>query len=201
MLLLVYVLVSLYLALLSLAYPVYVKVNELLAKQTVPNPSEIVFLSGFSINLLLTITITLFFKFHVKLVLFNSTTIEEMDKKNAQKPNIYNRGSRLNWHQVFGKNKLLWFLPVTGISGKPIGDGVTWTQDNNNLDEEIPENEVDSRKSVPGAGNQLPGDSGKFVPSPQPGTSSRHYESRQKEEVDSNTVTDSLRKNQNLRFK
>ena len=143
MLLLVYVLISLYLSLLSLLYPIYVKVNELLTKQTIPNYAEIFFISGFTVNLLLSVTITLFFKFHVKLVLFNSTTIEEMDKKNAQKPNLYNKGSRLNWHQVFGKNKLLWFLPVTGISGKPIGDGVTWTQDNGNLEEEIPENEID----------------------------------------------------------
>lgn len=117
-----------------------------------------------------------------------------MDKKNAQKPNIYNKGSKLNWYQVFGKNKMLWFLPVTGISGKPIGDGVTWTQDNGNLEEEIPENEIDSRKSIPG-------DPSKFVPSPKPGNNAKSYEFKQKEDIEPGSLAESQRKNQNLRYK
>ena len=78
-----------------------------------------------------------------------------MDKKNHQK-DLYNRGVQNNWHQVFGRNKILWLLPLTGISGKPIGDGVIWTQENlNHIEDEVPDNENDIRKSLTlsGTGN------------------------------------------------
>ena len=152
MLLLIYVLLSLYMALSALSYPVYQKVSLLIQSRQIPDYQDIYLLSGFSLNLLLTLTITLFLKFHVKLVLSNSTTIDNMDKKNASKPNLYDKGSKLNWYQVFGKNKCLWFLPITGVSGKPIGDGVIWTQENNN-EEEAPSNEVEARKSMPNQDN------------------------------------------------
>ena len=142
MLLLVYVLLSSYMALISLSFPVYNKITILIQTHSIPNYQELFLLSGFSLNMLLTFTISLFFKFHVKLILSNSTTIDNMDKKNIQKSNVYDKGSTLNWYQVFGRNKFLWLLPITGISGKPIGDGVIWTQENQNLDEDVPGNNV-----------------------------------------------------------
>ena len=33
-------------------------------------------------------------------------------------------GSDYNWKMVFGKNKALWFLPITTGEGAPLGDGV-----------------------------------------------------------------------------
>jgi hypothetical protein len=78
-----------------------------------------------------------------------------MDKKNLGK-SVYNKGTRLNWLQVFGRNKWLWLFPVTGISGKPVGDGVIWTQESiNNVEDEVPDNENDIRKSLTlsGTGN------------------------------------------------
>lgn len=77
-----------------------------------------------------------------------------MDKKSVQK-DVYNKGTTNNWHQVFGKNKWLWPFPLTGISGKPIGDGVIWTQENNHIEDEVPDNENDVRKSLTlsGTGN------------------------------------------------
>lgn len=41
-------------------------------------------LIGYSITLTLSILIILFFKFHVKLVLVNTTTIESLDKQNLE---------------------------------------------------------------------------------------------------------------------
>ena len=38
---------------------------------------------AYGINLILSVLITMFFKFHVKLVLCNSTTIESLDKDHA----------------------------------------------------------------------------------------------------------------------
>jgi len=33
-------------------------------------------------------------------------------------------GEEYNWKMVFGKNKKLWFLPITSGEGAPLGDGV-----------------------------------------------------------------------------
>ena len=33
-------------------------------------------------------------------------------------------GSDYNWKMVFGKNKWLWFIPITTGEGAPLGDGV-----------------------------------------------------------------------------
>jgi hypothetical protein len=78
------------------------------------------------------VVISMFFSFHVKLVMQNMTTIEWMDKKRSgdtQKENInYDMGVYYNFIQIFGKNPWLWLLPVTLKSGKPVGDGVVWPQ-------------------------------------------------------------------------
>lgn len=180
-------------ALISMTFPVYIKIKYLVSIKSIPSYHDIFMLSAYSLNLLLVLTISLFFKFHVNLVLSNSTTIDNMDKKNTQKTNIYDKGSKLNWYQVFGKNKLLWLLPITGISGKPIGDGVIWTQENNNMDEEVPGNEVEVRKSVPGSS-----EAGKINSSPQIGASSiersQASEIKKKEDIDTKPSTDSYRK-------
>lgn len=111
-----------------------------------------------------------------------------MDKKNLQKNNVYDKGRIMNWYQVFGKNKWLWLLPVTGISGKPIGDGVIWTQENNNLEDEVPENEVEIRKSIPGAaGINLP------LNNDNTRNTYRNLEAKNKED-NNTTPTDSFRK-------
>lgn len=49
--------------------------------------------------------------------------------------------------QVFGRNPWLWFLPFTGRSGKPVGDGVIWSLTYSNLEEEIPANEGEERRN------------------------------------------------------
>lgn len=33
-------------------------------------------------------------------------------------------GSDYNWKMIFGKNKALWWLPITTGDGAPLGDGV-----------------------------------------------------------------------------
>lgn len=68
----------------------------------------------------------MFTRFHYNLVLSNSTTIENFDKTSSQFS--YNMGKMKNWKQVFGKNPWVWWAPVFGATGKPIGDGVVWPQ-------------------------------------------------------------------------
>lgn len=72
---------------------------------------------------LLSFVLTLFFKFHIKLVVSNSTTLDSITKVENE---MYDFGFERNWVQVFGRNPWVWLLPITGRSGRPVGDGVNW---------------------------------------------------------------------------
>ena len=66
-----------------------------------------------------------FLKFHIKLIKSNLTTIETLDNDLMQNKK-YDMGLEINFKQIFGENKLLWFLPINLPSGYPMGDGLTW---------------------------------------------------------------------------
>ena len=72
------------------------------------------------------IIISLFLKFHLQLVLDNSTTIESLDLEHKNENDKYNVGKRQNWEQVFGSEPLFWFFPFPTKRGRPEGDGLTW---------------------------------------------------------------------------
>ena len=82
------------------------------------------------INYIPTVVITfLFGKFviyHIKLVFTNSSTIESLDTENKEKYKKFCLSPKDNFEQVFGKNKLYWFLPVNSEQAKPVGDGLLW---------------------------------------------------------------------------
>ena len=81
------------------------------------------------------IIITMFFKFHVKLVLNNSTTIESLDVEHKKENEKFNIGPRENCEQVFGNDVLFWFVPFPTKRGRPEGDGLTWkTNENSTVD-------------------------------------------------------------------
>ena len=82
-----------------------------------------------------TFIIIIFFKFHINMVLKNSTTIESLDKEHAIENEKFNIGRKENWNQVFGTNKLFWFLPYVDKRGAPDGDGLNWKTKENNLSE------------------------------------------------------------------
>ena len=74
--------------------------------------------------ILLSIALTKFTRFHIKLVLDNSTTIEKSD--NDLQSDLYDLGYISNIEQVFGKCKSLWLIPYYGTRGLPYGNGVVW---------------------------------------------------------------------------
>ena len=88
------------------------------------------------INYIPTVVITfLFGKFvlyHIKLVMINSSTIESLDTENKDKYKKFCLTKKENFEQVFGKNKLFWFLPVNSEQAKPVGDGLLWKVTENN---------------------------------------------------------------------
>lgn len=73
---------------------------------------------------LLCFAMTVFTKFHLHLVLINSTTIESLDK--TSQFSKFSQGLNANWVQVFGRDIMMWPLPFYGSTGKPVGDGVVW---------------------------------------------------------------------------
>jgi len=82
--------------------------------------------SSYAMNLTLSVLITFFFKFHIRLVLVNSTTIESIDKQNLEFNQRFDLSYYENWVQVFGENKFLWFFPDLSEKGRPKGDGLNW---------------------------------------------------------------------------
>jgi hypothetical protein len=81
---------------------------------------------GYAAVFTFSIIILMFFKFHVELVLSNSTTIENLDVEHKNENMKYNVGNWNNWVQVFGNDRLYWLLPLKHEKGNPIGDGLNW---------------------------------------------------------------------------
>jgi len=73
-----------------------------------------------------------FVLYHIKLVLRNSSTIENLDTENKDKYAKFCLSTKENIEQVFGKNKLYWLLPIITEEGRPEGDGMLWKTNNNN---------------------------------------------------------------------
>jgi palmitoyltransferase len=99
--------------------------------------------SSYVLALMLLCTLTNFVKFHVKLVLDNFTTIENLEREEGQKSK-FNIGERRNWEQVFGANQWLWWFPFHTPTSRPIGDGVRWRVHYTKMideDEELPADE------------------------------------------------------------
>jgi len=82
-------------------------------------------LAAFTVSAVISVMVSIFFKFHISLVLHNTTTIEALEPK-VWLDNKFNLSKYDNWLQVFGENKYLWFIPLSIESGRPVGDGLTW---------------------------------------------------------------------------
>mmetsp|Transcript_32263 Transcript_32263/g.88995 ORF Transcript_32263/g.88995 Transcript_32263/m.88995 type:complete len:315 (-) Transcript_32263:27-971(-) len=98
---------------------------------------------AFCMSLLLIFTLTNFIKFHLKLVLENYTTIENLEREEGAKSK-FDIGRRRNWEQVFGANAWMWWLPMHTQASRPIGDGVRWRVHYTRVideDEELPADE------------------------------------------------------------
>lgn len=77
------------------------------------------------VSIILIFALVPFSKFHISLVLRNSTTVENMDIRNRD-VNRYDLGATRNIEQVFGVNPFCWLAPCHSYSSRPVGDGVRW---------------------------------------------------------------------------
>jgi len=68
---------------LSLGYDFYLIIKQFFKERSNYNKmgSLLIFFFSYAINLILSFLITMFFKFHLKLIIDNSTTIESLDKE------------------------------------------------------------------------------------------------------------------------
>eukprot|EP00920_Eleutheroschizon_duboscqi_P025888 GHVT01063947.1.p1 GENE.GHVT01063947.1~~GHVT01063947.1.p1 ORF type:complete len:294 (+),score=-3.01 GHVT01063947.1:983-1864(+) len=77
------------------------------------------------ISMVLIFALVPFSRFHLNLVVRNSTTIENMDVANRDRSK-FDLGIRPNLEQVFGASPFCWLIPLHGNVSRPVGDGVQW---------------------------------------------------------------------------
>lgn len=111
-----YVNIDLYLV----AYGMYGKVGESVEKD-VPFVQLFNVLFVETLAIFIAVLTSLFFAFHVWLMIKGMTTIELCEKtsKSVAYTSIYGRGVLNNVKEVLGNNVLFWFLPIK----PPVGDG------------------------------------------------------------------------------
>ena len=85
------------------------------------------------IDLIMGFILSQFFKFHIKLILENKTTIETLDHKGKEFQSKYDIGLWNNWYQVMGITTWLWFIPLKIYQGKPKGNGIDWVDNEEDL--------------------------------------------------------------------
>ena len=82
---------------------------------------------GTLIQIAFFVVISLFFKFHVELVLSNSSTLDNLERQRNPNagPNVYDIGAYENFLQVFGTNTCTWLIPLApNVSSR--ANGVVW---------------------------------------------------------------------------
>jgi len=128
--LLLYVYSCLIVIVLFSVFPLYHRLCELTQNPSASHHTWYVITSVFvfmayCMSVLLIVTLTNFLKFHLKLVLENYTTIENLEREEGAKSK-FDIGRRRNWEQVFGTNPWLWWYPAHILASRPVGDGVRW---------------------------------------------------------------------------
>ena len=134
LLLLVYVLLTTYYVVATLAYDFIVafrwELDTFYYRQRAYDEKQLMRTLLIQVSYLLTciisILMTMFLRFHIYLATTNKTTIENLDKKGKPYRSPYDMGEINNFTQIFGVNKWLWPFPVFFSSGKPVGDGIYW---------------------------------------------------------------------------
>eukprot|EP00349_Pseudokeronopsis_sp_Brazil_P005919 CAMPEP_0202964032 /NCGR_PEP_ID=MMETSP1396-20130829/8098_1 /ASSEMBLY_ACC=CAM_ASM_000872 /TAXON_ID= /ORGANISM="Pseudokeronopsis sp., Strain Brazil" /LENGTH=176 /DNA_ID=CAMNT_0049685797 /DNA_START=242 /DNA_END=772 /DNA_ORIENTATION=- len=143
MLLLIYVFINAYFLLFTMAYDVLLLARNQFDTYYLGQGGEevdeliqgLVIEVSFVLVILAAVMMSMFLKFHIRLVSENKTTIENLEQTGRLHPQQnrqqeikdYNVGITTNWQQVFGSNPWLWPFPVYLGSGKPVGDGIYWS--------------------------------------------------------------------------
>ena len=125
-----YLIITIFSTLISNGYSTYNIIKTTIAKKNFDFDLKFVFqaiyIIIYIIDLVMGFILTQFFKFHIKLILENKTTIETLDHKGKEFQSKYDKGIWNNWYEVMGITKWLWFIPLKIYQGKPKGNGIDW---------------------------------------------------------------------------
>ena len=94
---------------------------------------KILYILVYIIDLVMGFILSQFFRFHIKLILENKTTIETLDHKGKEFQSKYDKGKWNNWYEVMGITVWLWFFPLKIYQGKPKGNGIDWGESEEDL--------------------------------------------------------------------
>ncbi len=94
---------------------------------------KILYILVYIIDLVMGFILSQFFRFHIKLILENKTTIETLDHKGKEFQSKYDKGKWNNWYEVMGITVWLWFFPLKIYQGKPKGNGIDWGENEEDL--------------------------------------------------------------------
>jgi palmitoyltransferase len=94
---------------------------------------KIFYVLVYGIDLVMGFILSQFFKFHIKLILENKTTIETLDHKGQEFQSKFDKGKLNNWYEVMGITKWLWLIPLKIYQGKPKGNGIDWGENEEDL--------------------------------------------------------------------
>ncbi len=127
MLFLFYIILTLIFSL-ACEYPLFI--NEILSLVKATEGMSVHFVIraiGIIIQTAFFVVISMFFKFHVELVLSNSSTLDNLARQRNPNagPNVYDIGPYENFIQVFGTNTCLWLIPVAPTNSNR-ANGVVW---------------------------------------------------------------------------
>ncbi len=100
---------------------------DIIAGKSAISPHTVLRAIGALIQIAFYCVIITFFKFHVDLVLENSSTLDNLERQRNPNigPNPYNVGPYENFIQVFGTNSAFWLLPVEAKTSNR-ANGVVW---------------------------------------------------------------------------
>lgn len=114
------------------------------------------FFVGFYVgDVLLCVTLTGFWAYHMWLIVVNSTTVEQQ----ARFPTVkYNVGWYRNMKQVFGRKVWFWPWPVWGQG--PDGNGLEWPTDSGHVVGRIPSSYGDPARGIDAAAAATAGSHG-----------------------------------------
>ena len=123
-----YLLITIFSSLFANGYTVYTTVKEMIDDIKIDYKfiCSGLFVIIYIIDLVMGFILSQFFKFHIKLILENKTTIETLDHKGVEFKSKYDKGEWNNWIEVMGITKWLWFIPLKIYQGKPKGNGIDW---------------------------------------------------------------------------
>ncbi len=152
-----YLIIAIISTIIANGYSTYILIEDTIVNKKFDFNSDlvkkVVYVLVYAIDLVMGFILSQFFKFHIKLILENKTTIETLDHKGKEFKSKYDKGKWNNWIEVMGITKWLWFIPLKIYQGKPKGNGIDWGETeeelvpssyrmdgNNNNDENVNDN-------------------------------------------------------------